>query len=547
MHYLASLQASHGENVYFINCSGKISRCVMRDSLRGFPNEYDDNVCLSCSGFNNELKKISNFKYIDLEFKNLFISEKLLDKFIFSELNANELLQDNLRLDGLNLGLIVKSQYYLLNKRNKLDQLSLDEKSYLRDAIKTNLYLYLETTRIIEQYRIEQINVFGEYGQNLSVISAAKNNKIDFNVIDQITHRGPNRQLIYPRKYFESIKRYESYIEDFDKLYLSKDAYLQSYLDSEHNFLGNSWYSKQNIDENLVTKIENKIRGFKKVAGFFTSSIDEYEASRCKEAAMNEKVLSPIVFENQLQWLKHLITFSSSCPETLFIVRIHPREGRDQRSAVGQASHLQRLIDLFEVVPDNIIILWPNENYSSYHIMQHLDFAVVSWSSIGSELSRFCIPVISAFYPNPTYPEKHSGIIITKSVNEYEAAINDLNQDEIDMISLNKLITDSVTYYAYKSFSNVFDVSDVVTNHQFTGFYTNKLTKKSTEIQQYFSAKEKLRNLPENLMNLEVDNNPQDENFKYYLSLVLVMLKNASFINKDSLILNRIDGMLGLK
>jgi hypothetical protein len=416
----------------------------------------------------------------------------------------------------------------------------------LRDAIKTNLYLYLETNRIIEHYRIEQINVFGEYGQNLSVISAAKNKKIDFNVIDQKTHRGPNRQLIYPRKYFESIKRYENYVEDYDKLHLSREAYLQSYLDSEHNFLGNSWYSKQNIDQSLVSKIENKIRCFNKVVGFFTSSIDEYEASRCKEAAMNETVLSPIVFQNQLQWLKHLIAFSSSCTETLFIVRIHPREGRDQRSAVGKASHLQRLIDLFQRIPENIIVLWPNEDYSSYHIMQYLDFAVVSWSSIGSELSRFCIPVISAFYPNPTYPEKLSGVIIAKSINEYEAAIIALNHNEISDISRSEMVREAITYYVHKSFSNVFDISDVVADHQFTGFYTNKLTKKSAEIQRYFSSKDKLRNLPENLSNIEVDNKIMDENFKYYLNLVLIMLKNAPFINKDSIMVARLIRMQSL-
>ena len=43
----------------------------------------------------------------------------------------------------------------------------------------------------------------------------------------------------------------------------------------------------------------------------------------------------------------------------------------------------------------NVTVVWPENNISTYNVIELIDFATVSWSSIGIEISLLGIPVVT--------------------------------------------------------------------------------------------------------------------------------------------------------
>jgi len=546
MHYLASIQSLSGNNIYFISCNGKISRCVLRDSLRNFPQEYEDKVCNECIGVCNSIKSLNQFNFIDLESSGLFEAKKIINSILLDENGENKIFDENFEIDGIKIGNITRSQFFLINKKNRSDVLSIEDKLYYLDAIVSNMYIYLEVKKIIDKYNINQLNVYGDYGQNLSALSAAKYLGIDFNHIEQRHHCGPNRQLINVRKHFswDWDLLIRCFKDDYHtgKLNINEEVYREAFLDLEYNFMGKGWYSEQRVDLSLKQNLENYMQSFDKIVGLFTSSIDESECGKFKKESMGKCELTELGFQNQLEWLSHIKNFSQNLPRVLFIIRIHPREGRESRSNGMISSHLSKLECLLENLPNNVYVIWPNDNYSSYDLMQHLDLAICSKSSIASQLSRMGVPVLSGFYPNDGYPESfNSGVFVSKNISEYEQFFNILLVDSFSYsFDLTDLVKNAVILYVYRVFSNVFDLSDVIPERNFPGFYTNKITSKCDEINNYFSGNEDLINI-HSIFDKRIDDFDESKTlFNSYLNNVIDMLCKSPHIHHESKILCRL-------
>src|SRR5205807_8907478 len=77
-------------------------------------------------------------------------------------------------------------------------------------------------------------------------------------------------------------------------------------------------------------------------------------------------------------------------------VRIHPREGPNKREG-GTSQHLQKLRREFGAYQHaRVRIIWPEDKTSSYDLGEAADLALVSWSSIGLELARLGVPVLTS-------------------------------------------------------------------------------------------------------------------------------------------------------
>src|SRR5258708_5429563 len=108
----------------------------------------------------------------------------------------------------------------------------------------------------------------------------------------------------------------------------------------------------------------------KKLVVAYTSSTDEYLASK----VMNDLFRVPVggpqqPFADQLDWIAQLITHFETRDDAQLVVRIHPREGANQRENF-RSQHLQQLHDRFDGSHRNCLIIWPEEKVSSYDLAE---------------------------------------------------------------------------------------------------------------------------------------------------------------------------------
>ncbi len=123
----------------------------------------------------------------------------------------------------------------------------------------------------------------------------------------------------------------------------------------------------------------------KQLAVLFTSSTDEPhgqpEATGC--------------FDHQHDWVHATIEAVRSKPEWHLVVRTHPNTG-GKRSVGTNQDEMQFVESLTQSHPDNVSIVQPADDVSSFDLMQAADFGLVWHSSIGLEMAALGRPVLRA-------------------------------------------------------------------------------------------------------------------------------------------------------
>ncbi len=164
--------------------------------------------------------------------------------------------------------------------------------------------------------------------------------------------------------------------------------------------------SLSNNTISLISKINNwKRSGNKgKIFTVYTSSSDESFADiiSLRYQDINTDHLSSPIFPDHDSWIEYLCElFKYTITDSLLIIRIHPRQGADHRGLPESASYtsLKKLLSSF-TGSDNIIVIEPNLDISSYFLGLHSDYILNGWSTIGFELSLLGKPVIGAFNAN---------------------------------------------------------------------------------------------------------------------------------------------------
>jgi hypothetical protein len=115
------------------------------------------------------------------------------------------------------------------------------------------------------------------------------------------------------------------------------------------------------------------------------------------------------LFEDMFDWLDLVLKTAARHPETLFVIRAHPdemRQGKSSQESVLSWAAGQDLENL-----SNLKLIGPDENLSSYELIQRSKFTLVYNSSIGLEATLLGAPVLCAGkarytqYPIVFYPE----------------------------------------------------------------------------------------------------------------------------------------------
>ena len=134
------------------------------------------------------------------------------------------------------------------------------------------------------------------------------------------------------------------------------------------------------------------IRDQSKVAVVILSSRDELFAADVI-GRFERPIDGTFLFEQQSDWVEHLIEIALRRPDLHFVIRVHPREFPNKREAVLSPNAL-RLQSILADPPQNVSVDWPNSGRSLHNVLQIADVALSGWSSVGCDASMLGIPTV---------------------------------------------------------------------------------------------------------------------------------------------------------
>jgi hypothetical protein len=157
------------------------------------------------------------------------------------------------------------------------------------------------------------------------------------------------------------------------------DAYLEQRFQGDFSMAGiRFWPEIKGLDAAFL----KKLAGFRQMVPVFTNVIFDTSQGHAN-----------VLFEDMFVWLDQLLEIIRQQPETFFVIRAHPDEGR-----IGKASR-ETVSDWFRksganLLP-NISFIDANEYISSYELVQRSHFVMVYNSMIGLEASILGSAVLS--------------------------------------------------------------------------------------------------------------------------------------------------------
>ena len=155
-------------------------------------------------------------------------------------------------------------------------------------------------------------------------------------------------------------------------------------------------FSKKYDKKKTLKSIKKlKIDENKKIIGLFTSSDDEERAITQNINFFKKQYDLNDLFISQEDWIDKTIEFVENSENFQLIIVFHPRLYKNLNSPVTSTNYKKLYNKYNSLNLKNTTIVWPNENISTYNVIEQIDLATVSWSSIGLEISLLGIPVVT--------------------------------------------------------------------------------------------------------------------------------------------------------
>lgn len=99
-------------------------------------------------------------------------------------------------------------------------------------------------------------------------------------------------------------------------------------------------------------------------------------------------------FANMLEWLLFTVRYFAERPELQLVIRVHPAEIRG--SVPTKQPVVEELRKHFPKLPDNVFVVPPESNISTYVLSELCDSVIIYGTKTGVELTSVAIPVIVA-------------------------------------------------------------------------------------------------------------------------------------------------------
>jgi hypothetical protein len=347
-------------------CTNAINHVIKEDDFLKHGPQKVCNSCYDCSytlfkQLDQQFLKIGDFYNNDDFLKIYQISEKL---------NENEII--NYKKDGVNIGehcLAGTLRYYGRGNLKRNPQTLKVLKKYFQSALLTKLAF----EKILDQNQYDAIVIDHGLYVPQGIITEVSNNK---NIPTKVLWQGykENSLLISDKiTYHKSLitedkKQWHDY--NFDEL---KEIKIMNYL-NDRNSGKSDWFSfntNPNMDWKQF-KLDNNIKK-KEIYTLMTNVIWDAQLK-----------FEQNIFENQWQWIESTINFFKKKNNSTLIIRVHPAEIRGD---VPSSQNIKDEINLkFGKLPDNIILVEPDNNFSSYELGKRSNAVIVYATKLSFEL-----------------------------------------------------------------------------------------------------------------------------------------------------------------
>ncbi len=200
---------------------------------------------------------------------------------------------------------------------------------------------------------------------------------------------------------------YQEPVETWDKITLSDEQQrmLESYLGT-HWKAGWDWISynrNANEDPAQIIRILD-LDTNRPIIGMFTNI--QWDA---------RIHYSGVVFANHADWLVETVRFFLEHPEQQLVIRVHPAEVQHTTGKARERAD-EVIARHFSKLPDHIKVIAPEDNISSYALVELCSAAIVFGTKLGIEMAARGLPVIvagEAWYRGKGFTYD------SKSANEY--------------------------------------------------------------------------------------------------------------------------------
>lgn len=347
------------DHIIIVNCKGSsgLNKCIA--NYRG-----DRSKCYKCkTGFNYILKKYSIQNNIEfLSYSQEYISTK---KFNFQ--NYEDLRKIDYK--GINIGNAAHSSAITTFRDHKYDLNK--RKNFIIESLKNSV----KKINVLEKIRPNHVYSFnGRVSYYNTIVKYAEFSKIEYSIFEISAKK--NNYVKIDNQLLHSVKSYTSQIEHVWKK--SKIPLKEKEIQAEHFFNLNSGRAK-NADYQITIfsrdkqtknkKFEKLKTSGKKIISIFNASRNEFE---CVEG-WNDKAF----FDDDENLIDKICKYFIKNKEFLFVLRVHPNLKFLKNT---QNKNIKKLNS-----NKNLLIIYPNEEISSYEIMRLSETIITFGSTIGVE------------------------------------------------------------------------------------------------------------------------------------------------------------------
>ena len=440
--------------------------------------EYENDTTLRTI---NQLKDYG-LAWINLEtFSTSSIEESI--QHITKELPSN---LNEIQISSIPLGELTLYELVIATKRLDFKDITSDVRfawlKYIQNALKG----YFLIDRVCQLFPVQRLIYFHDYSLMLSANLAAKKSGVGSTGIDFAQNQASDRQqYVFFSEQLTQEEQFFSVLGSWPKwrkLCLTNFQIKQVADDLMFRFAAKSLfiYSPSRKLEQPDFYKQLNLRKNKKTIVAYTSSLDELRSSQIRQKALDLPIRRNLTqpFENQIEWLTAIVKYVEQSDELQLVVRVHPREGKNQRDSVI-SQHLRLLKEAFDKPFRNSRFVWPESDISSYDLAEIADLALTSWSTLGIELARCAIPVLTSTHGLVPFP-KDDFLEWGSTSEEYFRKVNFLLNNPS---SLETVIHAFRWVYLF-NLGNSVDLSDIVPTSVFDGIPEYKVPMESEIIKQ---------------------------------------------------------------
>lgn len=398
---VARIVQEKGHKVLFVRCHGIYSRCVVMDM---YLLPYEDparnkaQVCDACVKTSEGVLQAYGLENIDLkDFLDAGVIQQVLQIMEAAPADLAEL-----EFDGVPFGKISCLDFVLATKVSNFKNLSADMRGVWKTYIQNSILTYLLTRRMLDRIPVRAVVHHEDYSLLLAARLAAGKRGIPSIHMGFTGHNGNDRRRVFFMKlpgYGEDQRKMSEW-DRWRDLCLTPEMAKEPMDDilGRLGALSTRVYSPKKTFTQIDLHGQLGLSKRKKLLVAFTSSLDERLAGDYIIESLNLRMVDVNQpFADQIEWLKALNAFVAERDDYQLVVRVHPREGANQRES-RVSEHLARLQDAFERPLRNAVYVWPGMEVSSYDLAEIADLVLTAWTTMGLEMSRLAVPVLASTY-----------------------------------------------------------------------------------------------------------------------------------------------------